>query len=145
MRNQQARLLASAGLIAGITVGSLVLANTASTSALTAGLTATSAAAAGSSSSEVTAAGDGRLTGLVASLARMNVEDVRWQRYAGLSLVRIAGAKGVKAEDIVEAALDDLAARLDSDVAAGRITAGQRDRVLESQRAPIEQAILATV
>jgi hypothetical protein len=62
---------------------------------------------------------------------------VKWQLRAGQSLGAIARSKGIPADAVVDAALRGLSTTLDGDVASGRISEGQRARVLADAGAGI--------
>lgn len=137
LEDQTRMMLASAGLIAGITLGSIAISagyglpgqpGGPAAGQVTAGLiTATEVAA--------THIHPVDLQEVVAMLTGMDLRDVEWQRTAGQSLLAIAAYKGIPADDIVTRAVEQLAAELEADVVSGRITADQRARVLEAERA----------
>ena len=153
MKDSRRMMLANAGLIAGLALGSIAIAASAT------GTTwATSAAAAGTVARppSITAKAGGQkvngrrkgaflgLASHVAALTGMDVRDVDWQRRAGQSLTAIARAKGVASPRVVEAVVTDLAVRLEGHVASGRIDAGRKARALAAARSNLTARMAAT-
>jgi hypothetical protein len=152
VNDQRMRMLATAGLIAGLTLGSITLSNAA------AGTPSAIAAAAARRALATEAAGEPvvafeapaepagaarRLPDLVAALTGMDARDVAWQRLAGLSLTDIAHAKGLDRDEVVAVALREFSAALDTDVASGRISADQKYRVAAQAHARFEAEMAA--
>ena len=139
MKDSRALMLANAGLIAGLALGSIAIAGSSTRTPWAAAGTDVRGVAEGAVSPGSPAAaetprrrqrGVRRLPALVAALARMDVRDVEWQRHAGQSLAAIAAGKGLTSERVVAAELAELSEVLDGDVDSGRISAAQKDRVL---------------
>ena len=138
MKDSRALMLANAGLIAGLALGSIAIAGSSTRTPWAAAGTDVRGVAEGAVSPGSPAAaetprrrqrGVRRLPALVAALARMDVRDVEW-RHAGQSLAAIAAGKGLTSERVVAAELAELSEVLDGDVDSGRISAAQKDRVL---------------
>ena len=151
MKDRRALMLANAGLIAGLALGSIAIAGASPTPAWAAesGIARRTTEPSASRIAVAETPAERRLArrglvGLVAAITGMDVRDVEWQRRAGQSLAAIARVKGVAAERVVGAAMAELATVLDGDVASGRITARQRGAVLESAREGIVARIMAS-
>ena len=152
MKDGRALMLANAGLIAGLALGSIVIAAGSASPALTASPGSARTIAAGTAEPPETMSGEAtaesrqgarRLPDLVATLTGMDARDVDWQWRAGQSLVAIARAKGVTGERLVSAALEDFSRGLDEDVSSGRITSDQRARVIAAARVTLEREVTA--
>ena len=137
MNEKRARMLAAAGLTAGLALGSIAI-SMASVGVPWNRPAAVVRAAAGKSSFKALNRDDDddgnglpvTLPGLVASLTGMDVRDVEWQLHAGSSLADIARSKGLVSEAVVTAAGVRFAGALEADVAAGRISESQRARIV---------------
>ena len=149
MNEKRALILANAGLIAGLALGSIALSSAAATAmppeppALVRRSIPWDTAVAARGDADVDrnqdpeegdadrgASEGSRLAEVVASLTRMDVRDVEWQLHAVSTLAQIAASKGVGSGAVVVEAGNRLAAVLDEDVASGRIDLLQKDRVV---------------
>jgi hypothetical protein len=144
MSQTRARILASAGLIAGLALGSIAISSTSvgnpwAPSAALVGVAGSTGDAA-ILDDAVRDASDGgsvesrrttlRLPELVAAMAAMDVRDVEWQLHAGSTLAQVARGKGIAPEAVVGTATRRLADALDGDVASGRISETQKSRIV---------------
>lgn len=82
--------------------------------------------------------------GALASLAGVETSDIAAERQAGKSLAQIAAEKGVDKAQLIGAAVAGRVEELDRLVEAGRITAEQKDLMLEQMKSRIATAIERT-
>jgi len=122
MNKSKAVMLVSAGLVAGLVLGSVGVSYAATGSGST-----TPVLGAGIRMGQAIRDAGGRLVDIVAELTGLSVEDVRAQRAEGNSIADIAEANGVAAEAVVSDALAARKAILDAKVAQGTITQEQAD------------------
>jgi hypothetical protein len=145
-------MLAAAGLIAGLTLGSIAISNATVGTAWAARVASKRGAGVARSAQgsipvfEAPAEPDlavRRLPDLVAALTGMHVRDVEWQLHSGLSLAEVARDKGVTSDEVVAVALREFSAVLDGDVGSGRIGVDQKYRIAAQAHARFEARMSA--
>jgi hypothetical protein len=118
--------LVSAGLVAGLVLGSLGVSYAATGTANT-----TAEPGCGMRMGSVIRDAGGRLVDIVADLTGLAVDEVEAQRAEGASIAAIAEANGVASGTVVDAALEVRKAALDAKVADGSVTQEQADAAYE--------------
>jgi predicted DNA-binding protein YlxM (UPF0122 family) len=139
MNKRTAIALVSAGLVAGLVLGTagISLAATGSTNA-----PATSVTCAGLG---VAISGAGaRLVDVVAKLTGLSTTDIAAKRAEGVSLAEIAESEGVSRETVLDEALAARKALLDAKVADGTITQEQADLAYDRMSERLADRVNAT-
>ncbi len=126
MNKSKVLALVSAGLVAGLVLGSVGVSYAATDTTSTSPLLGTGARM----GAAIRGAG-ARLIDIVADLTGLSVDEVQAQRAEGNSVADIAEANGVSAEAVVSEALAARKAILDAKVADGVITQEQADAAYE--------------
>ena len=152
-KNRGSLTLVSAGLVAGLTLGSIGLAN-ASASPLATSQPLTSRAGVGGADArqpqdeaEPTSTrrrGVDPLAGVVAGLTGTNVADVMAARRAGKSFSRIAEANGVTADQVLAVATKRATADIAAAVRAGRLSPSDGQQITIGLRSRLMRQVVET-
>jgi len=123
VKKSKIAILVAGALVAGLTLGGLGIANAATTA-----------------SHKATVAANASMKGVspVATLSRMtglSVKKIQKLRHKGQSYASIATSMGVEPTAVVDQMLASRQAHLDALVAAGRMTAAQEQKMLDTMRA----------
>ena len=122
MKKSKIAILVAGALVAGLTLGGLGIANAATTA-----------------SHKATVAANASMKGVspVATLSRMtglSVKKIQKLRHKGQSYASIATSMGVEPTAVVDQMLASRQAHLDALVAAGRMTAAQEQKMIDTMR-----------
>lgn len=134
MRKSKMIALVSAGLVAGLVLGSVGVSYAATDST-------TPLLGAGARMGAAIRDAGGRLVDIVAELTGLSVDEVQAQRAEGNSVADIAVANGVAAETVVSEALAARKALLDEKVADGTITQAQADAAYEQMTERVTERV----
>lgn len=126
MKKSKTLALVTAGLVAGLVLGSIGVSYAAEETETTA-----PAACTGIRMGEAIRGAGARLIDVLADLTGLSTDEIAAERAAGNSVADIAEANGVPADEVVVAALAARRAILDEKVADGTITQEQADLALE--------------
>lgn len=122
MKKSRSLALISAGLVAGLVLGSLGVSY-----AATASETTSPVLGAGIRMGHAIRDAGARLVDVLADLTGLSVDEIKAQRAEGDSIAEIAEANGVSADAVVDGALEVRREVLDAKVADGTITQEQAD------------------
>jgi len=122
VKKSKAVMLVSAGLVAGLVLGTVGVSY-----AATGTVSSTGACGIGAQMGQSIRGAGARFVDIVADLTGLSVEEVQAQRAQGESIADIAEANGVSSDTVVEGALDARKAILDAKVADGTLTQEQAD------------------
>lgn len=138
--------LVTAGLLAGLILGTAGLAFAAGPKAApnTPAAVAQSCVGAGLKMGQVFKAQGARMIDTVAKLTGLSAAEVTAQRQSGKSLAEIAKAKGVTSGEVVAKTLAQRKAILDQYVKDGRITAAQAKLMLDRMSAQMKSRVDST-
>lgn len=138
MKKSKAIALLSAGLVAGLVLGTVGVSYAATG---TDGQTA--ACGIGARAGQSMRDAGGRLADIVAGLTGLTVDEVRAERRSGRSIADIAEANGVSGEDVIREALAARKAVLDERVADGTLTQEQADAAYAQMTERLSERVAA--
>lgn len=138
MKKSKAIALVSAGLVAGLVLGSLGVSYAATEST---GTNTSCVLGTGARMGQAIRGAGARLVDIVADLTGLSVEEVQAQRAEGNSVADIAEANGVSTEAVVAEALAARKALLDEKVADGSITQEQADLAYEQMTTRVTERV----
>lgn len=140
MKHGKSIALISAGLVAGLVLGSLGIAAATTTGSAT----ANGPAGAGLGLGATIRSAGARLVDVLADLTGLSVEDIQAKRADGESIAQIAKSEGVDSQTVVDKALAARKAILDERVAAGSITQEQADAAYTRMTERLNDRVNAT-
>lgn len=140
MKRSRSLALVSAGLIAGLMLGSVGYAVAAPVDAAPASPVAVAGLQMGRS---IRAAG-ARMVDVLASLTGLTTEQIATERAAGKSVAAIAESKGVNPDAVVAKALEARKTILDGRVADGTLSRADADAAIAQMKARLEERVDTT-
>lgn len=136
MSKRKAFLLVTAGLVAGLVVGSVGVSYAVTETSSTGPLVGT-----GVRMGQAIRDAGARLVDVLADLTGLSTDEIQAQRAEGESIADIAEANGVDSDDVVSAALDARKELLDARVADGTITQEQADLAYETMSGRLAERV----
>lgn len=141
MKHSKTVALVAAGLIAGLTLGSLGIAFAAPS---TAAQSANPAVACGAQVGQALRGAGARLIDIVAGLTGLTTDEIGVKRAAGESIADIAKDEGVAVDAVVAKALEARKAVLDERVASGAMTQEQADAIYAQMSERLSERVTTT-
>jgi hypothetical protein len=140
MKRSRSLALVSAGLVAGLVLGSIGYAVAAPADAAP----TSPVAAAGLHMGRSIRAAGGRMVDILASLTGLTTEQIATERAAGKSVATIAESKGVSSDAVVAKALEARKTIIDARVADGTLSRADADASLAQMKTRLEERVNTT-
>jgi len=141
MKHAKTVALVAAGLIAGLTLGSLGIAFAAPS---TAAQSTNPVVACGAQVGQALRGAGGRLIDVLADLTGLTTDEIAAKRAEGESIADIAAAEGSSADAVVAAALKARKAVLDERVASGAMTQAEADAAYAQMTERLTERVTTT-